>query len=212
MQTMTELALEQSRDGVFTREQAATWVDGSVARLDALLKRAVAHGEVVRIRRGFYCLSDRYQRRRPFHPMDLASLIYGRSYISLESALSFHGWIPEAVPIITSVTLERSKAFDTPVGRFTFDRVPQDDLFAGVEEIPAGAGSFRLATPLKALADLVYVQKHDWKSVDPVLGSLRVEEEDLAEVNREQLEMVRKVYRSSRILRFLDGLQRDLGL
>ena len=60
MQTITEVALERATRGVFTREQAALWVGSYGARLNALLKRAVAGGEIWRIRRGLYCLSDRY--------------------------------------------------------------------------------------------------------------------------------------------------------
>ena len=52
MQTLTENALEKAERGIFTREQAAFWVGGSGARLDALLKRAIGAGEVWRIHTG----------------------------------------------------------------------------------------------------------------------------------------------------------------
>ncbi len=55
LQTVTEMALEKATRGVFTRDQAALWAGSRGARLDALLKRAVARREV---RAGFFRLSS----------------------------------------------------------------------------------------------------------------------------------------------------------
>ncbi len=212
MQTATEIALEKAERGVFTRDQAALWVQGGGARLDALLKRAVANREVWRVRRGLYCLSDRYTQSR-VNPLELAQRIHGPSYVSLETALSHHGWIPEAVQAVTSVALGRSRTFDTPVGLFSFTRVPQRVFLAGVRRVSVDGGSaFFMATPLKALADLVYTQRRDWLSAAPVVESLRVEEESLAELTRKLFDEVMAAYRPGRVCRFLAGLRKDLRL
>jgi predicted transcriptional regulator of viral defense system len=212
MQTITELALEGAVRGVFTREQAALWVGNRGARLDALLKRAVASGEVWRIRRGLYCLSDRYTRDR-INPLELAQRVHGPSYVSLETALSHHGWIPEAVRAVTSVTLGRSRAFDTPVGLFSFTRVPQRGFLAGVRRASSeGGGAFFLATPLKALADYVYAHRCDWQSAAPLVDSLRVERDSLAELTGELFDEVMPAYGPGRVSRFLAGLREDLEL
>ncbi len=215
MQTVTEIAFERALHGVFTREQAALWVGSHGARLGALLKRAVASGEVWRIRRGLYCLSDRYTRGR-INPLELAQRIHGPSYVSLETALSRHGWIPEGVQAVTSVTVGRSRIFDTAVGLFSFTRVPQRTFLAGVRRVSVNGGSpsagtaFFLATPLKALADLVYVQHRDWHSVAPVVESLRIESGALAELTGELFDEVMSAYKPGRVSRFLAGLRRDL--
>jgi predicted transcriptional regulator of viral defense system len=80
-------------------------------------------GVVVRVKKGLYIFGDEY-RIRPFSRESLANLIYGPSIISLESALSFHGLIPERVATVTSVTPKRSKRFTTPVGCFVYRQVP----------------------------------------------------------------------------------------
>ena len=212
MQTVTEIALEKAERGVFTRTQAALWVGSRGARLDALLKRAVASREVWRVHRGLYCLSDRYTRDR-INPMELAQRMHGPSYISLETALSYHGWIPEAVHAVTSVVLGRSRTFDTPVGLFSFTRVPQPRFLSGVRRVSVdGGGAFFLATPLKALADHVYVQRCDCYSAVPVVESLRVEDESLAELTGELFDEVASAYNPGRVSRFLAGLRRDLKL
>jgi predicted transcriptional regulator of viral defense system len=212
MQTITEMALVRAQRGVFTRDQAAFWVGSRGARLDALLKRAVARGEVWRIRRGLYCLAGRYTQGS-VDPLELAQRIHGPSYISLETALSHHLWIPEAVHAITSVALGRARSFATPAGLFSFTPVPQRRFLSGVRRVSVeGGGSFFLATPLKALADHVYVQRCDWQSAAPVVESLRVEDESLAELTGQLFDEVMSAYKPGRVSRFLAGLRKDLKL
>ena len=210
MQTITELALGKVSGGVFTREQAALWVGGRGARLDALLKRGVGQGEVWRVHRGLYCLSDRYTQGR-IDPLELAQRIHGPSYVSLETALSYHGWIPEAVYAVTNAAVGRSRTFHTPVGLFSFTCIPQRLFLAGVRRVAgAGGAAFFLATPLKALADHVYAQRCNWRSADPVVKSMRVEEASLAALTGEQFDEVMSAYRPGRVARFLAGLRKDL--
>jgi len=212
MQTITELALGRTQRGVFTREQAALWSGRCGASLDALLKRAVARREVWRLRKGLYCLSDRYVQAR-VNPLELAQRLHGPSYVSLESALSYHGWIPEAVQAVTSVAAGRSRTFHTPVGLFSFTCVPQRRFLAGVRRVSfEEGGAFFLATPLKALADHVYVQRYDWQGTAPVVESLRVEDESLAELTGALFDEVMSAYKPGRVSRFLAGLREDLKL
>jgi len=212
MQTITEVALERAGSAIFTRQEAACWIHGEGARLDALLKRGVSTGEILRVRRGLFCLAAKYQQR-PIHAFELAQRILGPSYISLESALEFHHWIPEAVYAVTSVSAKRSCSFDTPVGRFIYTRVPQHPLLASVQrqEIDDGIRFF-MAAPLKALADYVYVHRLKWAGLDPVRKSLRVEEEELATLTEASFEDIEGVYRSGRVLRFLDAIRKELQL
>jgi hypothetical protein len=210
MQPVSEQALQRAISGVFTRLEAAYWAGNDGARLDALLKRAVAAKEILRIRRGLFCLAERYLRRR-VHPFELAQQVHGPSYISLETALAHHGWIPEAAYAITCATQSRSRSFDTPLGLFSYMRIPQSLFFAGVSRVALeGGGSCLLAAPLKALADYVYVHACDWRSAEPVMGSLRVDETCLEGVSAEAFEELKGVYASGRVNRFLAGLRKDL--
>lgn len=212
MQTVTEMALRCAVRGVFTRGEAECWVGRSGACLDGLLKRAVATGEILRIRRGLFVLAPEYQRTA-INSFGLAQRICGPSYISVESALAHWGWIPEGVYAITSVSSGRSCAFPTPLGHYTFTRVPQLPLFAGVRrETDADGGSFLIADPLKALADYVYNHRCDWTGIDPLIGSLRIDEEELHTLTPEAFERIDGTHRSSRVHRFLSGVRKDLKL
>ena len=210
MQTITELAFQRAKRGVFTRREAACWVDSDDARLDALLKRAVASGEVWRIRRGLYCLFNRYSQYS-VSSFELAQRIHGPSYISLESALSYHGWIPEAVHAVTSSSMERSRTFTTSLGLFSYTRVPQLRFYAAVYRVSEEqGGSFFVGTPLKALADYVYTHRCDWDSAAPLVESLRVDEDFLLELKGESFDQLMPLYSAGRVRRFLAGLRKDL--
>jgi predicted transcriptional regulator of viral defense system len=210
MQHLTEIALEKAVRGVFTRAEVACWISGSPDRQFSLLNRAMNTGEVVRIHRGLYCLAGKFLRQK-VNPLVLAQRIYGPSYLSLETALSFHGWIPEAVYAATSASLDRSREFDTPLGHFSFTRGPQKIFYAEVTRMESeDGGSFLLASPLKALADYVYVHKQDWNSARPVIDSLRVDESSLAGTAGESFDRLLANYQARRVRRFLEGLRKDL--
>lgn len=212
MKTITEIALERARNGVFTLEEVNCWVGGSPDRQYSLLKRAVNAGEVLHIRRGLYCLAPRYLPEKP-NPLVLAERVYGPSYISLETALSYHGWIPEAAYAVTSASLPRSTEFDTPVGLFTYTHVPQHTFLADVQRVETGKSSesFLIASPLKAVADYVYVHKCNWTSARPLFESLRIEEDCLAETTPESINRLHANYRSTRVRGFLKGLRKELA-
>ncbi len=221
MQKLTETVLEKSDTGTFTLMEMARWIGGSSNRQFALLKRALKSAEIIRIHRGLYCLAVKYLRRK-LDPLVVAQRIYGPSYISLETALSYHGWIPEAVYAITSASLGRSREFETPLGRFSFTRVPQKVFYTDVTRIEKSVGgssepglhageSFLVASPLKALADYVYVHRLDWTSADPIIESLRVDESSMSDMVAEDFDRLLSNYTSLRVLRFLEGLRKDLN-
>lgn len=211
MQRLTELALERSRSGVFTRVEVAAWVGGTADAEAALVKRALAAGEVVRICRGLYCLGSRH-RSRPVDSLAVAQMILGPSYVSLEAALAFHGWLTEAVETVTSVCDARGRRFRTPLGGFSFERVPQERLFAGVGRVTRPDGpAFFVATPLKSLADYVSARRCDWTGVEPLVESLRLPTACLDEIAPEECASLAANYRSRRVRRFLEALGRELA-
>lgn len=104
---------------MLTERQLARILGGSDDSRYALVKRSVKAGALARIKRGLYVLASRF-RKQPVHPFHLAQALDDGSYITMESALVYHGWIPEAVPATISVTPGRkSVTLDHPeFGRF----------------------------------------------------------------------------------------------
>jgi len=212
MNKLTEKMFETAPHGYFTSQDVSTLFPESQNKRYALVKRAIASSEIIHIRRGLYCLAPKYQKKN-INLYALAERIYGPSYISLESALSWHGWIPEAVYTVTSVSFGKSKEFKTPLGVFSYSRVPQKVFYTCVARLTDEVGDVLLmASPLKALADYVYVQKKDWTGLKPVVESLRIEPEEFASVAVNDLDALIENYKSRRVMNFLKGLRKDLKL
>jgi predicted transcriptional regulator of viral defense system len=183
---------------------------GSRDQRYGLMKRAIAGGDILHIRRGLYCLAPQYQRT-PVNPYAVSQQVYGPSYVSLESALAWHGWIPEAVYGCTCASYRDSREFETPLGLFSYRRVPQKTFYAGVERLTDAAGNvFLMARPTKALADYVYVHKLDWTGVRPAAESLRIEPDEFKQITGEEFDVLAENYRSRRVRRFIEGLRKDL--
>lgn len=136
------------------------------------LSRWTATGKVVQLRRDVYVLAEPWRRIDP-HPFVVANALNRPSYVSLQSALAYHGLIPEAVPVTTSVTAGRPEVVDTPVGRFTFRHIRREALFGFETAVVWNGQEARIADPAKALLDLVYLTPRG-DSTDH-LSSLRLE-------------------------------------
>ena len=210
MNFLAEKAIGHTKTGIFTFGDVLTWLPHATrAAVYAHVQRALKSGEVIQLRRGLYHLSSSVFPALVSTEM-LANLIYGPSYVSLESALSYHGWIPEAVHNCTSVTSGRPRHFDTPHGRFSYVRIKQTPLMAGVLCEQATGGTFLVATPLKALADIVAARGLDWGDSGPLVSSLRIESEDIDGLTSEDFDMLDGVYYSKRARTFLAGLRKEL--
>ena len=117
-------------------------------RVTSLLRK----GEIVRVKKGLYVFAENI-RREPLSRELLANLIFGPSAVSLDSALSFYGLIPERVEAVTSVTTGRAHRFETPLGLFIYRPTPS--LAIGIEQITQGNHRFLMALPERALADRI---------------------------------------------------------
>ena len=120
------------------------------------LSRWVSTGRLIQLRRGLYALAPPYRKAKP-HPFLVANRLVRGSYVSLEAALAYHGLIPEYVPMTTSVTSGRPGCRETPLGSFEYQHVAPG-LLTGyrLEDLGDGQGAL-VATPAKALADLVHL-------------------------------------------------------
>ena len=117
------------------------------------LGRLCARGQVLRVRKGLFVPGWRRGQEPPVDALVLSGLVYGPSYVSLETALARHGLIPERVEEITCITSKRAKRFDTPAGRFRYEPVKEAVFGLGLRLEQTRGGSFFLAEPEKALCD-----------------------------------------------------------
>lgn len=148
------------------------------------LSRWVGSGRLLQLRRGLYALAPPFQKVRP-HPFLVANRLVPGSYVSLQSVLAHSALIPESVPVTTSVTVGRPGRWNTPLGTYDFRHL-QSELFFGYRRaMLSGGQEALLATPEKALLDLVYLES-DADSPE-YLTELRLQNLDgldLGELNR----------------------------
>jgi predicted transcriptional regulator of viral defense system len=130
--------------------------ESSPAEVRRQLSRWVASGRLIQLRRGLYVMAPPFARASP-SVLSIASRLRKPSYVSLQSALSYHGAIPESVQSVTSVTTGRPGRHETALGHFIYRHL-SPNLFWGYREVKLGEeGSAYVALPEKALLDLFYL-------------------------------------------------------
>jgi len=164
-------------------------------------------GAIIRVKKGLYVFGDKY-RRYPYSTELLANLVYGPSYLSLDSGLSYYGLIPERVEALTSITTHRSRRFLTPVGLFTYRQVPLKAFQLGfVRKNADHDQSFLIAVPEKALADkIVSVRGVRIDSIKELMAfleeDLRIDMASLRSFSPEKIDEYAMAYRSLRLRLF----------
>jgi len=132
----------------------------------------VKQGYIIRLRQGYYAFPE-YAESTDF-ALYFANIIYKPSYISLHTALSFYGIIPEAIPYITSVTTLKTKTFSNEFGEYSYKNIKPELMFGYDLKDMEGGRQIMFATPEKALIDLLYL--YSFYNTERELEELRFEE------------------------------------
>ena len=151
-------------------------------------------GYLVRLRQGLYTFPE--YRDKPDMATYFAGRIYGPSYVSLHTALSFYGLIPEAVVQITSVTSLKTMSFKNDFGEYAYKSIRKDLMF-GYEPRPIVDGyTIAYATREKALLDLLYF--YSFYNTAAEMENLRLDAESLHEdLQTAQLETFLERFKST---------------
>jgi hypothetical protein len=118
----------------------------------------VKQGQLLRLKRDLYCVSSKITGERYSLPL-IANHLYGPSYVSLETALSYYQLIPDRVVSTQSVVSKRARRFSSPLGIFTYQTVPADYYSIGIrQEVAGNRFAYLIASPEKALCDLLLMR------------------------------------------------------
>ncbi|NBO24527.1 MAG: hypothetical protein EBU93_04770 [Chlamydiae bacterium] len=162
------------------------------------LSRLVKSGQLIRLKNGFYLISELIENQ-PIPFEQIGNQLYGPSYISLEWALSYYGLIPEGVYKVTSVSFLRSKTFKTPVGEFDYKHLSISKFAIGQALGKNQTGNFLIATPEKALIDLVYFKCKKMNAEDLMIDLVegrRIDIDRLKNLNKAHLLEIKNDYKS----------------
>lgn len=215
METLTKAIVQAGwSNRILTEAQLARLLDGTPQRRYNLVNRALHLGELVRLKRARYLLAPSLAGQLP-HPFVVAQTLRPGSYVSLESALSYHGWIPEAVPLTLSVTPGRRRDEIVTKEMSTFRFYPaalnRGYFLESVDRVVLTGQTALLAQPLRALLDRFCLHKQEWQGLNALRQDMRIEEDALATIRSESLEPLRPLYKHQRMQRLIDRMQEEIG-
>lgn len=179
----------------FIPEYVAFQVLGSGQSARNQIHRWCREGRLVRLKRGMYILSPRYKKTSPYLPYQIANQLVSPSYVSLDSALSYYGMIPERVVEITSVCMNRAKRFSNNLVVCSYRKLASEAYANGIVSAGDGEESFLIASREKALLDKIYFSHgRRYFNVSYLFESLRISESDIQKLDFGLLTEYAKAY------------------
>jgi predicted transcriptional regulator of viral defense system len=140
--------------------------------------KLVKNGWLIRIKRGLYAISDLSTRGfLTLSPYVIANLLVPDSYVSFESALQHYGMFDQLTDKTISVALKTSKAVKLNFTEYRFVKT-KPGYFFGWQELIVDNKNTRVATPEKALIDMVNFHKSQY-AIDLVIEKLQEHKDDL---------------------------------
>ena len=156
-------------------------------------------GKIIRLKKGMYVASSQETGKPLSHEL-IANHIYGPSYVGREYALRYYGLIPERVYTLTSVTIKHSRDFENPTGNYTYQNCSPEYYHIGLRIAQADGVNFVIASPEKALCDVINFSKNLYlrflTDVEVYLEEdIRFDTDELASLDLEELKACAQVSR-----------------
>ena len=156
----------------FTYQDIAKILSISEDSARVLCSRYVKQKYLVRLKRNFYILKERWDNIAPNQRLELANILQVPSYISLMTALSFYEYTTQVQQkFIESISLYRTFTKDIEGVVFNYSRIKRDYYFGFSKK-----NSIFIASPEKAFIDSLYLNYLGKYNLD--LSSLNLEKID----------------------------------
>jgi hypothetical protein len=187
--------------------------------LRVMLFRCCKDGDIVSLKNGLY-LSQKILSTGKMNEFVAANCMKQDSFVSFESALSFHGLIPERVVGVQSVTFQRKVSYENKLGRFEFLKIVTNPFFTGVKVMPVENKkkelklfTFMMANPTRAMADIVFKRNLNWQGIELLTEGFRIEHFELKKFTKKDiLECIQAYSEYPKVVSFLKKLKYELYL
>ncbi len=156
------------------------------------INELVKKGELTPIKRGFYIPGPKLKMSKP-ESFLVANHVWGPSYVSMETALSYWGLIPEKVYEISSLTTKTTKTYKTPIGKLSYLHAPLPYYSFGIKSVLLSQKQrVLIASPEKALCDKIVMTSGVFlrSSIQVrqfLLDDMRIGEETLLRLDLKQI-------------------------
>ncbi|MFA6409894.1 MAG: hypothetical protein WCW01_06970 [Gammaproteobacteria bacterium] len=194
----------------FFRSNIFPHIASNVDSLRLQVTKWIAKGYVIPLKRGFYTLREK-DRAQNFSVYFLANNLYSPSYVSLETALSYYGFIPEKVVAITSVTSKKTQHFDNDYGNFVYHNIKEslyDDYIALTDEF---SNTFLMATKERAMIDFLYLKVSALKDIDTDIFQSSYRMQNLDSLDHEKLKIIAAKFKNKKLDYLVDLLLKTTG-
>lgn len=163
--------------------------------VDTYICRALKRKDIIQLKKGLYISADFFNKNRSdiSYPFYIANIIRTPSYVSSWTALQYYNLTTEVIHSITSVTSKITRNYKTKVGNFSYQSIKKElfldfSLVSGKPALSAGGFDFFIASPAKALFDLLYFKTHQFRgvrldTVKSLIDELRI---DIDEMDKEE--------------------------
>jgi hypothetical protein len=166
------------------------------------IMRMVNDGEILKLKKGLYISATSNTNL-----FSIANLLYAPSYVSMETALSYWGLIPEKVTNITSITNKRKKEFHNQKGNFYYNSIKSKSLHLGI--LYESNGRFLIANRSKAVCDYLKVKKIKYGDIVAFLeNDLRIDIDEIATLDKELVLQLGTAYKSQAIKKLYRQLRK----
>jgi len=156
--------------------------------VNTYISRFLKRKEILSLKNGLYISAKFFADNKSdiSYSFYLANILRTPSYVSSWTALQYHNLTTEAIRSITSVTSKVTRDYETKAGTFSYQSINKN-LFSDYSLVK-GKFDFFVASPSKALFDLLYFRTHQFRSVkfddvEKIVEELRI---DISEMNEEE--------------------------
>lgn len=152
------------------------------------ISELVKAGLLTFLKKGLYTPGPKSKFRQT-EPFLIANHLWGPSYVSMESALSYWGLIPERIHEISSITTKTSKKYENAVGRFTYRSMSLPYYAFGIKHVSLREKQVAMvASPEKAICDKIVTTpgiflRSTKQALEFLTEDMRMDEERLRELN-----------------------------
>jgi hypothetical protein len=156
------------------------------------IHKLMRDGLLSSVRKGLYIAGPLLNAGQP-EPILVANHILGPSYVSVETALAYYGFIPERVYEVSSMTTKAARTFNTPVGTYSYTKLPLPYYAFGIRQVKLADDQFALiASPEKAICDMVVTTagllfRSKKSAREFLLENMRMEEEKLKGLDTQEM-------------------------
>ncbi len=165
--------------------------------IDTYISRFLKYKEILHLRNGLYISADFFEKNKNdiSYSFYLANIVRTPSYVSSWAALQYYNLATEATHSITSVTLKVTRDYPTKAGNFAYQSIKKD-LFSDFSLVK-GKFDFYIASPSKALFDLLYFRTHQFRGVKiegvkMLIEELRIDIDEIEKAEQEKFYLMLK--------------------